>query len=206
MDLSLERIKDICGLQYFTGAHSEIQKLFRSGQRPKEFGNKVWETSLRLIEFLDRNPDQWKGLRVLEIGCGWGLVGVYLAKVHSCRVTCCDLDPYVLPVVDIHSQFNGISVATKTARFSDWKSEDLKNFDLIIGAEVCYSEEVAIELSQMMERAFFAKVQQVMIADPGRPDFEEVLMQCRAFSKVELLELPGSRNGKTTQLLWAKNI
>ena len=196
--------KTIHGLQYFTGAHSEIRSQYRSGQRPTEFGNKVWATSLILIDHFHHDMPLQKGLRVLEIGCGWGLVGVYLAKVQGCKVTCTDLDPYVLPIVDLHANVNQVSVTTAQAGFLDLSADFLKNFDLIVGAEVCYSAEVAQDLLTMIRRGFQSGVEHIVIADPGRPDFEEGLSHCREFCAVELLELPGSKNGKTTQLLSAK--
>ena len=194
-------LKAIRGLEYFTGNHPEVRAQFRSGLRPTEFGNKVWATSLRLIEDFYENSGDLGGQRVLEIGCGWGLVGLYLAKALNCKVTCSDLDPHVLPIVGLLAKHNNVSVVTAQAGFADLSSEFLKNFDVIVGAEVCYSQAVAEDLLAMMERAFASGVQKVIIADPGRPDFEEGLFRCQEFSKVVLKKLPGSPNGKTTTLL-----
>ena len=199
-------IKSFCGLQYFTGAHPEVRAQFRRGGRPQEFGNKVWATSLRLIEYFEQSPRFSKGLRVLEIGCGWGLVGLYLAKIHGCKVTCSDIDPSVLPIVHLHSRLNQVEVDRVEAGFADMNSNFLSHYDLIVGAEVCYSQDVAKALLEMMERGFQAGVEKIVIADPGRPDFEEELPQCRQFCEMEILELPGSINGKTTQLLKAKSL
>ena len=85
-------------------------------------------------------------------------------------------------------------------------TEFLTNFDLILGAEVCYSAPVAQELLSLMRRAFEAGVQHIMIADPGRPDFEENLPQCRDFCDFEILQLPGTANGKMTHLFSARTM
>ncbi|MCK5688753.1 methyltransferase domain-containing protein [Myxococcota bacterium] len=195
--------KQIHNFKYYTGAHPEIQAHYRKGNRPTEFGNKVWATSLVLLDYLQKNPFKLRSLRVLEIGCGWGLLGVYLAKEYSCSVTCSDLDKHVLPIVQMHAELNGVSVETRPAAFNDLTIDYLKNFDLIIGAEVCYSEEVAQDIIQLIERASKAKLKHILIADPGRPDFDDCHAYCVEHCKTELIELPGSINGKTTQLLSA---
>lgn len=158
-----------------------------------------------LIKYLQENPFELKGLRVLEIGCGWGLLGVYLAKAHGCHVTCTDMDERVLPVAQLHADLNGVTIKTKQASFSELKESFLNNFDLIIGAEVCYSEEVGRDITELVQRAFKGRTSQILIADPGRPDFFDCHTYCSKHYKTELIELPGSVNSKSTKLLSALN-
>lgn len=193
--------KEFHGVKYFTGNHPEIRSHFQSGHRPKEFGNKVWATSLVLIQYLHSHSVAFNNLRVLEIGCGWGLLGVYLAKHFQCQVTCTDLDENVLPIVQKISQLNDVTLQTKRAAFSELSQEFLQNFDLMVGAEVCYSEEVAKEISKLLVRAQKAHVQQTLIADPGRPGFRECSELSFEHSESELHTLPGTINGKVTTLL-----
>jgi predicted nicotinamide N-methyase len=199
--LQVNTVKEISTLRYYTGAHPEIRQLLRSGRRPSEFGDKVWATSIILIQFLEKKPFPLQGLRVLEIGCGWGLLGVYLAKVYGCKVTCTDLDERVLPIVQLHAKLNSVSVSTQQAAFSDLNQEYIKDFDVILGAEVCYSEEVGKELLQLVERASAAGVRRILIADPGRPSFNDLYESCTRMPNTQMLELPGSVNGKQTKLL-----
>jgi predicted nicotinamide N-methyase len=194
-------IREIGDFQYYIGSHPKMRSRLRSSSRPTEFGNKVWASSLVLINYLQENPFELKGLRVLEIGCGWGLLGVYLAKLHHCHVTCTDMDEKVLPIVQLHAELNEVTIKTKKASFGELKESFLNNFDLIIGAEVCYSEEVGLEITAMVQRAFKGNVKQVLIADPGRPDFYDYQTHCAKHNKTKLIELPGSVNGKSTKLL-----
>ena len=196
-----EVIKKRQGLSYYTAANPQIMALYRSGKRPTEFGNKVWATSLVLLDYLDTKPFPLQGLRVLEVGCGWGLLGVYLAKVHACDVTCTDVDELVLPIAQLHATINGVSITTKRASFSGLYSDFLNDFDLIVGAEICYCEEAARDMMQLVDRAFASSVKQILIADPGRPDFEDCQAYCTKNHVTSLIELPGSVNGKTTQVL-----
>ena len=187
------------------GSHPKIRAQFRSTKRPTDFGNKVWASSVVLINYLQENPFELKGLRVLEIGCGWGILGAYLAKVYGCHVTCTDIDERVLPIVQLHADLNSVSIKTKKASFGELKESFLKSFDLIIGAEVCYSDEVGKDIAELIERAFKGNTNHVLIADPGRPDFYDCHKYCDKQYKAELIDLPGSVNGKTTKLLSAFN-
>lgn len=197
----MNTVKELNGIQYYTGAHSEIRRLCSASRRPTEYGNKVWATSLLAIEHLHQHKSSLQGLRVLEVGCGWGLLGIYLAKKFACHVTCSDIDPQVLPIVQVQAELNRVDVQLLQAGFSDLSEEVLKHFDLIVGAEICYSEEVACDIVEMLKRASQAGVQSLIIADPGRPDFDSVLENCTNSYQTDVYTLPGSINGKRTQLL-----
>lgn len=201
-DMTIKRIQD---LQYYTALHPEIKALYQAGGRPKEFGTKIWATSLILLDYIQPNPFNMRGLRVLEIGCGWGIIGVYLAKKFECQVTCSDIDPHVFPIVKIQARLNDVSIKTKQASFDKLSSSFLKNFDVIIGSEVCYSEEMAKGINQLIQNAFAANVQRILLADPGRPDFSDCYAYCEQRYKTDLLKLPGSVNGKITQVLSVYN-
>ena len=154
-----------------------------------------------MINYLKENPIDFSGLRILELGCGWGLIGVYLAKNYSCEVTCTDIDHKVLPIVDMHASLNKVLVHTKKASFCDLSQKELENFDILIGAEICYDDEVADQILELSKRAFVADVKKILIVDPGRPDFKHLSTRCVALFQSKTLQLPGSVNGKTTNLL-----
>lgn len=198
---SVSTIKEIHHFKYFTGSHPKVIEQYRKGNRPKEFGNKIWATSLILLEHLHLRQTDLTQLRVLEIGCGWGILGVYLAQEFCCNVTCSDLDENVLPIVDLLANLNQVCVTTKCASFNDLSAEYLKNFDVIIGAEVCYSTEVAHDLVALIERAKRARVKHIFIGDPGRPDFNDFVNQISGEKNSNVTLLPGSINGKETKLL-----
>ena len=198
---NLTTIKEVHDLKYCTGHHPILKAHYKSGKRPTEFGNKVWATSLILIEYLKKKPFDLNGLRVLEIGCGWGLIGVYLSKFHSCKVTCSDLDEFVLPIAQFHAELNNTFVEVKKASFNELSLTFLKKFDLIIGAEVCYSEEVSKDITALIKRSHQATVDRFLMADPGRPNFFECYDSSFNDWNSELLSLPGTVNGKETKLL-----
>lgn len=188
-------IKQIHDFQYYTGAEPRIKKHFRSGNRPKEFGNKVWQVSLILIDYL-QNQSFDKRLRVLEIGCGWGLPGVFMAKKFGCKVTCSDFDPTVMKVVELHAELNDCKVKTLAAGVEDLDVATLKKFDLIIGSEICYSDKIGEMMMEMLLRAKNAGVKEVMISDPGRPNFEDYVAFSEKHFRTERTKLPGSKHDR----------
>ena len=50
-------------------------------------GLKVWECSIDLVEYLSNYKDCLTGLRVLELGCGAGLPGIWAYKHGADHVT-----------------------------------------------------------------------------------------------------------------------
>lgn len=194
-------IKQIQSIQHYTAGYPEIQKLFRSGKRPTEFGNKLWACSNVLIDYLHENDMELRGKRVLEIGCGWGLLGIYLAKEFDCQVTCSDLDRHVLPVVELQAELNEVQVQSKEAGFSDLLLNENEQYDIIIGVEICYSEEVVKDIIELTERAFTLGVERFMLTDPGRPDYSDYEAWSLKKYRGKTYTLPGSVNGKITTLL-----
>jgi len=194
-------IKNIQGIKYYTGNHPKITSLKKQSSRPTEFGHKIWATSLVLIDFLKSNSFQLNNKSVLEVGCGWGLLGLFLAKEYNCKVLCTDLDAKVLPIVQAHAELNSLKIKTKKNSFGNISDTDLKNTEIITGVEVCYSDIAATELASLITRASSFCVKQIFIADPGRPGFLEVLCKTQFDYNREIYQLPGTKNGKTTHLL-----
>ncbi len=82
------------GLKILNSNHAGIRRLKRQGHAPSLHGNKFWNSSYLIMDHLKKNPLA-KGTRVLEVGCGWGLSGIYCARRFEARVTCTDADPSV---------------------------------------------------------------------------------------------------------------
>ncbi len=40
-------------------------------------GMKIWECTLDLLEYLEKENVKFQGLNVLDLGCGAGLLGIY---------------------------------------------------------------------------------------------------------------------------------
>ena len=98
------------GIQVLLSGHSDVRKLKRD-YIPSSHGNKFWTSSWLLMDYF-KKKGMSSGTRVMEVGCGWGLAGIYCAKNHGARVTGVDIDPDVFLFLDLHAEINGVRIKT----------------------------------------------------------------------------------------------
>ena len=160
------------GIRVLLSGHPDVRRLKRV-HVSSFHGNKFWTSSWLLMEFFRRRglPE---GTRILDMGCGWGLAGIYCAKKHNAVVTGLDIDPDVFPYLLLHSEINKVKIATMKRGFGGLTGNDLKNFDVLIGADICFWDKLARSLKRLINRAFKTGSRMVLIADPGRPTFNEL--------------------------------
>jgi predicted nicotinamide N-methyase len=174
------------GLTMLSPSHPEVQRLQHAAVQPALHGHKVWPMSLVLIDYLHQRGVPSRA-RVLELGCGWGLVGIYCAKTFHAQVTGLDADAAVFPYLQLHAQRNGVHLATRHGTFADLTPHDLAAFDLIVGADICFWEELVDPLYQLVRHGVTVGVAEILIADPGRPPFDELCAQCLHQGAAEVL-------------------
>ena len=164
------------GITVLKAAHSEIRKI-RKDHEPDIHGNKLWNSSWLIMDYLEQQGVPKKS-RIMEVGCGWGLAGIYCAKHFGAKVTGVDADAKVFPYLDLHAQVNDVKIKTVESRFEEIKKKKLAKQDLILGADICFWDSLIDPLYKLIGKAFKAGVQQIIIADPGRPPFDEVCDRC----------------------------
>ena len=164
------------GLTVLKATDNRIRRL-KKDHDPEIHGNKFWNSSWLLMDYLmyQRVP---LNARVMEVGCGWGLAGMFCAKHYGAKVTGVDADAAVFPYLEVHAQINGVEMATQQARFEELKKKKLARYDIILGADICFWDEMVDPLYTMICKAVKAGVQQIIVADPGRPPFVEVCERC----------------------------
>jgi cyclopropane fatty-acyl-phospholipid synthase-like methyltransferase len=87
---------------------------------------------------------------VLDLGCGWGLVGIYCAKTFNAQVTGLDTNAAVFPYLSLHARLNGVHLQTWQRSFAQVKPQELTTFDVIVGADICFWEELADPLYDLV--------------------------------------------------------
>ncbi|MCA9474257.1 MAG: methyltransferase domain-containing protein [Nitrospira sp.] len=117
------------------------------------YWDRIWPSSVALSEWLIQQffPDELAGQRVLEIGCGTGLVGVVAAKLGA-STTFSDLVPITLEAVKETCSLNGIShVDTWTL---DWtgKVDRPEQFDMVVGSEIFYDSTVLGNIAYVLRQ------------------------------------------------------
>ena len=188
--------RSILGTRVYMASHPKMRSYFRGENRPAFFGDKVWETTLSVIRQLSNESFG----RVVELGCGWGVLGVHLARTTGARVLCVDRDPRLEPIVELQAELNEVEVEYRAARFHELQAADLRG-DAVIGVEICYSKSVAAELTELMEKANQARVGRVILADPGRPDFDRLVAYSEERFETEIAPLPIEGRSKPGKLL-----
>ena len=157
------------GITVLKAADPRIRKL-KKDHTPFIHGNKFWNSSWCVMDFLARQGLP-RDANVLELGCGWGLAGIYCAKNHGATVLGMDADSAVFPYLNLHAEINDVEVGTWRCKFEKVKKNDLKGTNLMIGADICFWDEMVDPVYKLIKKAMKVGVGQVIIADPGRPPF-----------------------------------
>src|SRR5690606_1695418 len=158
------------GIVRLLAGHPAMRKLRDEGHIPSIHGNKHWPSADLLIDYLQEHPLKKKA-HVLDAGCGWGLGGIYCAKTYKAKVTAVDADDAVFPFLRAHAELNGVEIECLKKKFQGVKKEVLKDIDAIIGADICFWDEMVKPLLTLIDRALDSGVKRVMTADPERSPF-----------------------------------
>ncbi len=170
-----------------TGSHPAIRRVKRSGVRPAIHGDKLWKSSFLLIDYLNKNRPEHCG-RVLDAGCGWGISGIWCARVLGSDVTSVDADPEVFPYLEAVASVNKVQTTTVASRFETLTTAKLANYDMLIAADVCFWDELVKPVTNLVNRAVRAGVKKIVIADPERAPFFEMAERCADTHCGEILE------------------
>jgi len=190
------KLRTYAGTQVYMASHPKIRACFRGKRRPEHHGHRLWEATMDLMGLMEQERPR----SVLDIGCGWGILGVHLARSCGAEVICSDADSRLEPIVLAHAELNAVPVEFRCRSFAALSADDLAK-ELVVGSEICYSEEVVVELQGMLDRAQQAGTGRVVIIDPGRPDFEDLCRYALKNYDADLRDHESKEDGKTRQLL-----
>jgi predicted nicotinamide N-methyase len=165
------------GLTILPPSHPAVRRLQHDAARPALHGQKVWPTSFLLMDYLQQRGVA-PGTRVLELGCGWGLLGIYCAKTFRAQVTGLDADAAVFPYLELHAYLNGVTMATRQCSFAQLPAAELAAFDLIVGADICFWDDLVEPLARLVHHGVAAGVAEILVADPSRPPFDDLCARC----------------------------
>ncbi|MBT5058335.1 MAG: methyltransferase [Gemmatimonadetes bacterium] len=174
---------------------------------PHYQGHRPWNASWLLISYLEQI--HLEGLRIVDVGCGWGLASIYCAH-QGAQVTATDIDPQVFPYVSMLSTLNGVEMDHVTASFDELPTELVAAADLLIGADICFRVGMVADLYDLIQSGRAAGLGSVAISDPGRIPYRDLSARCVAdlgaqegpWQTVEpLLDWPGERPTVTGRLL-----
>lgn len=174
------------GLKVLRSTHPKVRKIKRLQQGHSAHGNKVWRSSFALIDYFETYPLE-PNSRVLEIGCGWGLSGLYVAKMQNANVTGIDIDAGVQAYFDLQNSLNDCALKFEHRSYESLITKDLMKFHYIIGSDICFWEEMIDSLLELIKKAKGSGVKKMLIADPGRPPFWELTDRCADMHRSEII-------------------
>ncbi|MFC1863365.1 methyltransferase [Thermodesulfobacteriota bacterium] len=173
------------GLTLLQGNHKKILEL-KKKYKPTDHGHKVWPNSWLMIGYLEKTRTV-SGKRVIDLGCGWGLNGIYCAKKQDASVTCVDVDKDVKPFVNLMAEINQVEIRFVNLGIDQVKRSLLKNVDIIIASDICFCDSLIDPIRRLIQRAKKAEVKQFLISDPGRWPFEDLCDMLLGKKGVELI-------------------
>ena len=187
--------REAYGVTILKAGHPRVRAL-KKDHEPEIHGDRFWNSSYLIMDFLERQGLP-AGSRVMEVGCGWGLLGIYCAKKHGAEVVGVDADAKVFPYLHLHAEVNGVALQTRRSRFEKLTKPQLDGTRVILGADICFWDEMIDPLYRMIRKATRAGVEQIVIADPGRPPFDELCERAEKDLGGELKEWEVRRPVKT---------
>ncbi|MCB1687287.1 MAG: 50S ribosomal protein L11 methyltransferase, partial [Halioglobus sp.] len=107
------------------------------------------------------NPQWVAGKRVLDFGCGSGVVAIAAARAGAAEVIACDIDPLARAAAGFNARLNGVTLEIAP----DYDAIE-GSIDLIIVADVLYDRGNFPWLLRFAQRA-----ERVLIADSRVKDF-----------------------------------
>ncbi|MGV3725061.1 MAG: class I SAM-dependent methyltransferase, partial [Actinomycetota bacterium] len=125
----------------------------------------LWHSATALAGHMIQQQ-RWRGLEVLELGCGPGAAGLALAAAGA-RVTQTDLFPEAVTLARANACANGINACRHAA--ADWRAWPFRAlWPVIIGSDLTYERASHPALLSVLEQAL-APDGVAYLADPGRP-------------------------------------
>ena len=157
-------------VKYLRSNHPEVRRIKRRKLGHSAHGNKIWLSSFVLIDYLSFNPIA-RNSKILDIGCGWGITSIFLAKNYAANVTALDIDSAVEPYLALHGEINDTKTDFHCMDFQKLTKVELRRFSSVVAADICFWDELINPLYEFIKLALEAGVERVLIADPGRPPF-----------------------------------
>jgi predicted nicotinamide N-methyase len=160
------------GVRLLLPNHPDVRNAKRV-HKPSNHGHKVWPTTWLMVDYL-KSAGIAKGKRILDLACGWGLSGIFCARVLKSRVTWIDGDADVFPFLKLLADANSVDTDFIPMDLDKVGRSILGKTDIVIASDICFCDTLIDPLRRLVNRAREAAVSQVIISDPGRWPFDDL--------------------------------
>jgi len=98
----------------------------------------IWPASVALSEYVVENKLEFRGKKILELGCGLGLVGITVSAMGG-NVLFTDNDSFALQFTQVNFKRNFNRSAS--VQLMDWRNPRNSHlFDIILAADILYEQ------------------------------------------------------------------
>ena len=150
---------------HLAGPRSGLGRLLaREAAAAPPYWAHAWGGGLVLARYLLDHPDVVAGRRVLDLGCGSGLVAVAAARVRARAVAAMDVDPYAVAATELNAALNGVEVS---AHLGDPLDGPVPDAGLVLVGDLFYEATLARRVVAFLDCCAAAGCA-ALIGDPGR--------------------------------------
>jgi predicted nicotinamide N-methyase len=148
----------------------------------------TWGGGLALARHVLDHPETVAGRRVVDLGCGSGIVGIAAAKAGARDVLCADIDKYAIVATQLNAARNDVSVSTLCA---DLTTGAPPAVDLVLVGDLFYEPDLADRVTTFLDRGLAARID-VLVGDPYRSPLPQ--------SRLRLLaEYPAAKSARMSK-------
>lgn len=148
---------------YTTHPASGVGRLSNRSGRPPYWAYR-WAGGMALAHYFAELPSSVRGLTVLDLGAGSGLVGIAAAQAGAATVIAADIDPNAAAAIALNAAANGLVLHFQEG---DMTISEPPQVDLVAVGDLFYDAELARTVLRFLDRCL-ARAIRVLIGDPGR--------------------------------------
>lgn len=174
---------------YTAHAASGLDRLSAADDAPAPYWAYGWGGGAALAVWLEEHPETVAGRRVLDLGCGSGLVGIAALKAGAASVLAVDVDPHAVIAAQLNAEANGAEVEALCADLLDGP---LPEVEVVLAGDVFYSRALARRSLPFLRRCGDAGLT-VLIGDPGRASLPRTRL-----TQIAALEVPDFGSARPT--------
>ena len=131
----------------------------------------IWPSAIALSEYVLENQKVFKGKKILELGCGLGLVGITVTAIGG-DVLFTDYDPHALRFTQTNFKRNFSRPAS--VQLLDWRNPShSESFDIILAADILYEKRWLGPVLNILDKKLIMHGI-AYIADPDRTVAREI--------------------------------
>jgi predicted nicotinamide N-methyase len=134
------------------------------GEDPPPYWAYHWAGGTALARHILNAPELVRGLSVLDLGAGSGVVAIAAAKAGAREVVAADIETAAVVAIGLNAAANGVSIKAAKA---DFTAGAPPSFDVILVGDLFYEQALALRVTGFLDRCLERGVK-ALVGDPYR--------------------------------------